>query len=58
MSLGPADLTPRLGAWVFAGFFSGLVALLGYMAFLAAVRLSRRAAAKLARQGRRIRRAG
>jgi hypothetical protein len=51
MSLAPADLTPRLGILVFAGFFSGLVALLGYMGLLA-VRLSRHAAtAKVAQQG-------
>jgi hypothetical protein len=51
MSLGPADLTPRLGALVFAGFLSGLLALLGYMAYLA-LRLSRRAAdAQVAWQG-------
>jgi hypothetical protein len=47
MSRGPTDLTPLMGNWVLAGFCSGLVALLGYMAVFA-VRLSRRAvAAKL-----------
>jgi hypothetical protein len=49
MSRGPKDLTMLLGTLVFAGFCSGLVALLGYMAVLA-VRLSRRSAtAKLQR---------
>jgi hypothetical protein len=43
MSRGPQDLTPLMGNLVFAGFCSGLLALLGYMAVLA-VRLSRRAA--------------
>jgi hypothetical protein len=43
MSRGPQDLTPLMGWLVFAGFCSGLLALLGYMAFLA-LRLSRRAA--------------
>jgi hypothetical protein len=41
MSRGPQDLTPRMGTLLFAGFCSGLVALLGYMAVLA-LRLSRR----------------
>jgi hypothetical protein len=44
MSRGPTDLGPLMGTLVFAGFCSGLVALLGYMAVLA-VRLSRRAVA-------------
>jgi hypothetical protein len=54
MSRGPVALTPRMGARVFTGFLSGLVALLSYMALIA-LRLSRRAAtASLAQQGRQI----
>jgi hypothetical protein len=43
MSRGPQDLTPLMGWLMFAGFCSGLVALLGYMAVLA-LRLSQRSA--------------
>ncbi len=44
MSRGPKDLTALMGTLVVAGFCSGLVALLGYMAILA-LRLSRRRSA-------------
>jgi hypothetical protein len=44
MSRGPKDLTPLMGTVMFAVFFSGLVALLGYMTLLAR-RLSRRSSA-------------
>jgi hypothetical protein len=45
MSRGPRDLTPLMGWLVFSAFFSGLLALLCYMAVLA-LRLSRRAATR------------